>query len=73
MEDAPILGPVHSVIVHFVDDHDQQLHTKGLCQQSVLTCLSAPLKARLELALSGGNDLQQHSHARDTLSAHNHH
>jgi|FrelakmetLWP11LW_1041352.scaffolds.fasta_scaffold429392_1 hypothetical protein len=53
----PLLVPVDSRIVHFVDEDDHVLDSGGLNQHGVLAGLASALEASLKFSFSGRNYL----------------
>jgi hypothetical protein len=55
----PLLVPVDSRIVHFVDEDDHVLDSGGLNQHGVLAGLASALEASLKFSFSGRNYLKK--------------
>ena len=53
----PLLGPLDSMVIHFVDKNDQMLDSGRLGQHGMLSRLTPPLKARLKFTLPRRDDL----------------
>lgn len=55
----PIQTPVHSGIVHFVDEDYQMFDSSCFGQHGMLPCLTSLFKTGLKLTLSGRDDLKK--------------
>mmetsp|Transcript_24290 Transcript_24290/g.55411 ORF Transcript_24290/g.55411 Transcript_24290/m.55411 type:complete len:614 (+) Transcript_24290:587-2428(+) len=53
---VPLLGPLHTGVIHLVNRHEELIHPKGAAQDRVLSGLPALLKTSLELSLTGGDN-----------------